>query len=172
MRKAVLFLLGCLILAFQLHAQDRVISGRVFDATGNPISNATVIVKGSSVGTTSKADGSFTLTVPASARALVISSVGMAPEEVNINGKNSVDVSLKAGDTNLQEVVVTGYTTTSRNKSTVAASVVGAKDISNVPMTNVNDILQGKATGLTVMSTSGQPGSPGCPEVLITVSPV
>jgi len=159
MRKAVLFLLGCLILALQLYAQDRVISGRVLDATGNPVSNATVLVKGSSVGTTTKADGSFTLTVPASARALVISSVGMAPEEVNINGKNSVDVSLKAGDTNLQEVVVTGYTTTSRNKSTVAASVVGAKDISNVPMTNVNDILQGKATGLTVMSTSGQPGS-------------
>jgi len=159
MRKALLLLLGCLVLAFQLYAQGRVISGRVADATGNPISNASVLVKGSSIGTTTKADGSFSLTVPQGAKSLIISSVGMAQEEVDIRTNSVINVSLKAGDTNLQEVVVTGYTTTARNKSTVAASVVGAKDISNVPMTNVNDILQGKATGLTVMSTSGQPGS-------------
>lgn len=159
MRKALLLLLGCLVLAFQLYAQDRVISGRVSDATGNPLSNASVLVKGSSIGTTTKADGSFSLTVPQGAKSLIISSVGMAQEEVDIRTNSVINVSLKAGDTNLQEVVVTGYTTTARNKSTVAASVVGAKDISNVPMTNVNDILQGKATGLTVMSTSGQPGS-------------
>jgi TonB-linked SusC/RagA family outer membrane protein len=83
----------------------------------------------------------------------------MAQEEVDIRGKDVINVSLKAGDNNLQEVVVTGYTTTARTKSTVAASVVGAKDIQNTPITNVNDILQGKATGLTVMSTSGQPGA-------------
>ncbi len=159
MRKALLLLLGCLVLAFQLNAQDRVITGRVTGATGNPLENASVLVKGSSVGTTTKTDGSFSLTVPAGTKFLIISSVGMAQEEVDITGKETVNVSLKGGENNLQEVVVTGYTTTARNKSTVAASVVGAKDISNVPMTNVNDILQGKATGLTVMSTSGQPGS-------------
>jgi hypothetical protein len=64
MRKALLLLLGSLVLAFQLYAQDRVISGRVSDATGNPLANASVLVKGSSIGTTTKADGSFSLTVP------------------------------------------------------------------------------------------------------------
>jgi len=159
MRKALLLLLGSLVLAFQLYAQDRVISGRVSDATGNPLANASVLVKGSSIGTTTKADGSFSLTVPASTKTLIVTSVGMAQEEVDIRGKDVINVSLKAGDNNLQEVVVTGYTTTARTKSTVAASVVGAKDIQNTPITNVNDILQGKATGLTVMSTSGQPGA-------------
>ena len=159
MRKALLLLLGSLVLAFQLYAQDRVISGRVSDATGNPLANASVLVKGSSIGTTTKADGSFSLTVPASTKTLIVTSVGMAQDEVDIRGKDVINVSLKAGDNNLQEVVVTGYTTTARTKSTVAASVVGAKDIQNTPITNVNDILQGKATGLTVMSTSGQPGA-------------
>src|SRR6476660_1965899 len=159
MRKAFLLLLGCLVLAFQLYAQDRVITGRVLGATGDPLSNASVMVKGSSIGTTTNADGSFSLTVPKGAKSLIISSVGMAQEEVDITTKTVINVSLKSGENNLQEVVVTGYTTTVRNKSTVSASVVGAKDISNIPMTNVNDILQGKATGLTVMSTSGQPGS-------------
>jgi len=159
MRKALLLLLGSLVLAFQLYAQDRIISGRVSDATGNPLANASVLVKGSSIGTTTKADGSFSLTVPASTKTLIVTSVGMAQEEVDIRGKDVINVSLKAGDNNLQEVVVTGYTTTARTKSTVAASVVGAKDIQNTPITNVNDILQGKATGLTVMSTSGQPGA-------------
>ena len=159
MRKALLLLLGCLVLGFQLYAQDRIISGRVSDATGSPLANASVLVKGSSIGTTTKADGSFSLTVPASTKTLIVTSVGMAQEEIDIRGKDMINVSLKAGDNNLQEVVVTGYTTTARTKSTVAASVVGAKDIQNTPITNVNDILQGKATGLTVMSTSGQPGA-------------
>ena len=91
----MLLLLGCLVLAFQLYAQDRIITGRVSDATGNPIVNASVLVKGSSVGTTTKTDGSFSLTVPAGTKTLIISSVGMAQEEVDITGKETVNVSLK-----------------------------------------------------------------------------
>jgi TonB-linked SusC/RagA family outer membrane protein len=153
-----MLMLGILVLSAQLLAQNRTITGRVTDAQGNGVPNASVTVKGARTGTTTDNNGNFTLNVADNARTLVVSSVGFTSQEVSVGSGNAVQVSLSNADQALQEVVVTGYTTTARSKSPIASSVVGAKDIENVPMTNVNDILQGKASGLTVMSTTGQPG--------------
>jgi hypothetical protein len=87
MRKLVLLVLGLVLLAGQLLAQTRQVSGRVTDATGNPVPNASVTIKGTNTGTTTNADGTFTLTVPSNSR-LIISAVGLAVQDVAVSGRN------------------------------------------------------------------------------------
>lgn len=159
MRKLLLLLVCCALLTAQLLAQSRVVTGKVTDANGNPVPNASVQVKGTKVGTTTNADGSYSFSVPANARTLVISSVGMAANEVSIGSGNVVNSIMKAEDKNLQEVVVTGYTQVNRKKAVTSYSEVKAEKIQNVPLTNINEILQGQAPGLQINTISGQPGS-------------
>ena len=107
MRKLLLLGLGCLFVFGQLLAQQsRTVTGKVTDDKGLPIQNASVTIKGSAIGTTTDATGSFKLTVPESAKVLVISSVGMAPQELTIGGKTDFTVSLQTTEQALQEVVV------------------------------------------------------------------
>ncbi|HYC28924.1 MAG TPA: carboxypeptidase-like regulatory domain-containing protein, partial [Chitinophagaceae bacterium] len=80
MRKLLLLLVGCLLLCADLPAQTRVISGKITDVSGTAIPNASVVVKGTATGTTTDASGNFQLSVPSSAKALVISSVGMVEQ--------------------------------------------------------------------------------------------
>ncbi|RYY00644.1 MAG: hypothetical protein EOO53_21470, partial [Gammaproteobacteria bacterium] len=94
MRKLLLLMLGVLLLSTQLLAQSRTVSGRVTDAQGRAIANASVAVKGSNAGTTTSADGSFTLSVPSSSKILVISSIGFAAQEITIGSLNTVSVAL------------------------------------------------------------------------------
>ena len=109
MRKLLAFTMAMLLLSGQLLAQTRTITGKVTDASGAPIPNASVLLKGTTTGTTTKLDGTFSLTVPTNARALVVSSVGLAEQEVSISSRDVVDITMKADDKNLSEVVVVGY---------------------------------------------------------------
>src|ERR1700748_1612148 len=102
MRKLLALLTAFLFLTGQLLAQ-KTISGKVTDDKSNPIPNASVIVKGTATGTVTKTDGSYTLTVPASAKVLVFSSVDMAPEEVTIGSQTSINISLKSADRTMSE---------------------------------------------------------------------
>src|SRR5260221_10173184 len=104
--RQLLLLLGVVLLSMQLLAQQRSVSGKVTDVNGKPVFNATVLVKGTTMGTTTKEDGTFSLSVPPAARVLVISSVGLAPQEVSIGNKASILVALQPTDKDLQEVVV------------------------------------------------------------------
>jgi TonB-dependent starch-binding outer membrane protein SusC len=110
MRRFLLWL-GLVVLNMQLMAQQKTITGTVTDAAGKPIANASVLVKGTSIGTTTKADGTYSITVPATARVLVISSIGNAAEEIAIGTKTTINTSLKADDKELDEVVVVAYGT-------------------------------------------------------------
>ena len=110
MRKFGVFLIGALILCGQLFAQTKSVSGRVLDEKGNPVPNASIQVKGSSLGTATSNTGEFQITVPQSATTLVVSSVNFAAQEVAISG-GTIDVTLKSGTSNLQEVVVVAYGT-------------------------------------------------------------
>src|SRR4051812_10664891 len=111
MRK-LLLLLGMFMAVLQLSAQTRTVTGRVTDESGNPVPSASVQVKGTTTGTITNANGTYSLRVPQNARTLTISSLNFAAQDVAIGGRNSVDVSLKAGTSdNLQEVVVVGYGT-------------------------------------------------------------
>lgn len=159
MRKILMLLTLLVLFASQLSAQSRTVTGKVTDAAGNPVPNATVAVKGTSVGTTTKADGSYSITVPAGAKALVISSIDMNPEEITLGTKNSIDVSLKSGDRSLQEVVITGYTREKKGQFTGAAAVLSGKVVETVPVGSFDQALQGRAPGMLVNSSSGQPGT-------------
>src|SRR5262245_31433662 len=107
MRKVLMLLCSMLLLYGQLLAQSKTITGRVTDEKGVPIPNASVTVKGTSLGTTSKEDGTYSLTIPANSKTLSISAVGLEEQEIPIGTKTSILVTLVPKLNSLQEVVVT-----------------------------------------------------------------
>src|SRR5690348_16316953 len=125
MRKLTLLLLGLVLFATSALAQ-RTITGKVADEKGNPLPNVSVVVKGTTTGTTTRTDGSFSISVPSSARTLVFSSVDMAPEEMAIGSGNVMAVTLKGADKSLTEVVVTGYSREKKTQFTGAATTMSA----------------------------------------------
>jgi TonB-linked SusC/RagA family outer membrane protein len=158
MRKLLALLTAFLFFAGQLFAQ-KTISGKVTDDKSNPLANVSVLVKGTNTGTVSKVDGTYTLTVPATAKVLVFSSVDMVPEEVTIGSQTMINISLKSAEKTMSEVVVVGYGTQKRGESTSAITKVSGDKVANVPLTSVDQILQGKAAGVQSVTFSGQPGA-------------
>lgn len=165
MRKLLMIFIGLFVVMSSLLAQTRVITGKVFDEKGAPIANASVLVKGTTVGTTTKDDGSFSLNVPASAKELVIASVNYAKQEIKITSSNTYAARLKATSEDLEEVVVTGYQQTKRREVNAAVSTITAKQIQNIPVPSVDRLLQGRAAGVQVNANNGIPG--GAVNILI-----
>lgn len=161
MRKILCTLLCALLMLGQLvaQAQERTISGKITDAAGAPVVGASVMIKGSALGTTTGSDGSFTLNVPASAKALTISAVGYASQDLTLGSKNVFAVSLTVEGKGLDEVIVTGYGNQKRSQYAGAASKVEARAINQVPQASLDQILQGRAAGLYSSAGSGQPGA-------------
>lgn len=160
MRKLITMVLCVLLGVSQLSAQNRTIRGKVSDAQGNPIANASVLVKGSTTGTTTGTTGEYSITVPTTARTLVISSLNFVSQEVSIGNRTTVDVSLVTTAQDLQEVVVVGYGT-AKKKSDVTGSVttISAATVQDKPVANVLDALQGKVPGVQVYTSSGEPSA-------------
>ena len=119
---------------------------------------ATITVKGTNVATTSSATGDFAITVPAGKNTLVISSVGFEETEINIGSSKTFSVVLKEKVSDLNEIVVTGYTAQKKKEITGAVSVVNVKELKQMPAGTGEEALQGRASGLNVVS-SGQPGA-------------
>ncbi|MBD0349638.1 MAG: SusC/RagA family TonB-linked outer membrane protein [Flavisolibacter sp.] len=160
MRRIVFLLLGVLLFTVQLLAQNRTITGRVTDANGNPISGASVQIKGTNTGTVTKDDGTFSISLPGGSRTLTISSVGQAAQDVTIENQTDIIVTLQAGaQQNLQEVVVVGYSTTTRQAFTGTAKVVSGEQLTNKAVSNASQALAGEVAGVRVVNTSGQPGT-------------
>src|SRR6476469_6087870 len=112
MRKLLLLLSMCMAM-LQLFAQSRTVTGRVTDDKGSPVAGASVLVKGTTIGTTANDNGNFSLSVPQSAKTLVISALNFTTFETAITG-STVNVSLKSSNANLDEVVVVGYSNTTK----------------------------------------------------------
>lgn len=158
--KKYLALLLCFTMALsQIMAQNRTITGKITDEKGNPVPHASVVVKGSAHGTTTDAEGNFSLNVHEGVKAIVVSSVNFAAVEINITGKSTIAVSLTESKQNLDEVVVTGYGTQKKYSSTSAQTRVGGDKVENVPFASVDQTLQGKVAGLQSITSSGQPGT-------------
>ena len=157
MRKLLTALAAVFFFSVQLFAQ-KIITGKVTDDKGSPIANASVVVKGTRVGTITKADGTFSIAVPATGQTLVISSVDMLPQEIAIGSQSVISISLKADDKSLQEVVVTGYQTVRKKDVASAISKISAADIDNLPIPNFAQAMQGRAAGVAVSATNGIPG--------------
>lgn len=146
-------------LSLNLLAQDRVVTGKVTDSKdGSPVVGASVQPKGTTTGTSTGADGGFTLNVPAGNNVLVISSAEFETQEVNISGRSSVDISLVATGGGLTEVVVIGYGTARKKDLTGSVASVQAKDFNKGTYTSPDQLIQGKAAGVLVINNTGQPG--------------
>lgn len=140
-------------------AQNKTVSGKITDSRdGAPIVGASVTIKGGKTGTTSGADGSFSLPVPADVTVLQVSFIGYETQDVNIAGKMSVEVSLVSTSAGLNEVVVVGYGTARRRDLTGAVASIKEKDFNKGVMTSPDQLIQGKAAGVLVLSNTGQPG--------------
>jgi len=161
MRRILTLLLGVLFISVQSLAQNtRTITGKVTDEKGNPVPNASVLVKGTNVGTTSTVDGSFSLGVPTTAKTLVISSIGMGTKEVAITSNNNINISLSTSSSgDMQEVVVVAYGQAKKTDITGAMATVGGSDIENKPFTSIDKALQGQVAGLQSVAASGAPGA-------------
>ena len=160
MRKMLMLLLCTIIVGVQLMAQSRVITGKVTDANGTPISNASVLVRGTKIGTTTSENGTYSLTVPQNAKAILISAIGLVDEEISIGTKTVINSSLKNEDKNLQEVVVVGYGTQKKKTVTSAMTRVDGKIIADLPTTSFDRQLAGRAAGVQVIATSGLVSAP------------
>jgi TonB-dependent starch-binding outer membrane protein SusC len=142
-------------------AQERTVTGKVTDSKdGSPVVGASVQPKGTRTGTSTKNDGTFSVSVGPAVKALVITSVGYETQEVSVVGVSSVNVSfvLSAG-TDLNAVVVVGYGTSRKKDLTGSVVSVQAKDFNKGPATNPDQLLIGKVAGLQIINSSGQPGA-------------
>lgn len=143
-----------------LFAQEKTITGKITDSKdGAPVPGVSVTAKGTGTGTQTRSDGTYSLSVPNNTTTLVVSSVGYATQEINVSGKTSLDVLLVASTTSLNEIVVVGYGTSRRKDLTGAVSSVQAKDFVKGPVTNPDQLLIGKVSGLQIINSSGQPGA-------------
>ncbi len=132
------------------------VSGIVVDEKGEPLTGASVQVKGSTSGTITDIDGNFELDVPDNAK-LIISFMGMQSQEVA--AKSNIRVTLKENSEVLQDVVVTGYGNVSKGSFAGSAQSVSAEDIEKKAPTEISKALAGEVAGVTVINTSGQPGT-------------
>ena len=136
--------------------QARVISGTVKDATGETIISASVVVKGTTLGTVTDFDGNYSLDVPDDAKVLVFSYIGMQTQELDITG-DVMNVVLSENSEVLDEVVVTGYGTTKKRDLVTAVSSVNADQLKDIPVASASQALEGKLAGVSVVTTEGSP---------------
>lgn len=155
MKKRLLLLLTCLTL-FIGSALARTIQGIVIEAeTDDPIIGATVKCKSNpTIGTATDLDGKFSMVVPDDEKTLVVSYVGMQTLEVPITSDN-LTIFLEESASNLDEVIVVGYGTTTKRKTTTSVSVIKASDIEAAPVPNISSAMAGRAAGLIVQQTGG-----------------
>jgi TonB-dependent starch-binding outer membrane protein SusC len=144
-------------------AQNHTITGKITDEKGDGVGEASVIVKGTKIGTSSGRDGTFSISVPASAKTLIISAINFTEREISIATLPS-DIVLRSSSKNLEEVVVIGYGSQKVTKVSGAISTVKGADIEKLKPVRLEDALQGRASGVTVIG-NGSPGSK--PTVLI-----
>ncbi len=137
------------------------IKGRITSATGEPLLGVTVLVKGTSTGTSTDADGTFTLTSPENKGTLVVSFIGYTTKEVSFNGPSNLDIPLTEDPKAkaMKEVVVVGYGTQRKRDVTGAVASIKASEIQNIPVPSVEALMQGRAAGVQVNPNSGVPGA-------------
>lgn len=160
MRKNLIISLFIVFSGFTAFAQQLTVSGIVTDANdGNPLPGVNVAVKGTTMGTVTAADGTFSLQVPSATNVLTVSFIGYKSLEVALNGQTDLRIMLEPDVTALEEVVVVGYGTVKKSDLTGSVSSIRGKDLTTVPAINPLQSLQGKVAGLQVASTSGAPGA-------------
>lgn len=136
-----------------------VVPGKVMDKSGNPLPGVSVLIKGTTLGVATDANGLFTVELPQMKDVvLVFSFVGMEPQEVRYTGQKGINVYLKEMTSEIDEVVVVGYGTTKKKDLTGSVVSVKTAEIKDVPFMSVDNALAGKAAGVSVVKADGSPG--------------
>ena len=151
-----LLLFGALI-GFNV-VQAQTVSGTVYDTSG-PLPGASVIVKGTTNGTQTDFDGNYTLDNVASDATLVFSYIGYATQEVAVNGRSTIDITLQEDATALDEVVIIGYGQTTIKDATGAVTAVSSEDFNGGVIASPEQLIQGKTAGVQITQASGEPGA-------------
>ncbi len=145
--------------AAQAQSSKLTVKGFVKDDKGDPMIGVTIIIKGTSQGTVSNADGSYTIDVPYGGATLMVSYIGYAPQEINVNNRTKIDITLVEDSKALEEVVVVGYNVQKKETITGSIATITTKDLKQSPTANINNALAGRMPGLLVNQFSG--GEPG-----------
>ena len=156
--KQKLLLALLMLIAFTSIAQQRTVSGVVKDDKGVPLSGVSVSIKGTTTGTITSADGTFSLNVPANSNTLVISNIGYESRDIDITNQTNINITLTSADQVLSDVVVVGYGTARRRDLTGAVASVAAKDFNKGIQTAPDQLIQGKVAGVQIINNSGAPG--------------
>lgn len=154
----VLLLPFILFSFLSVNAQNKNITGKVVSAAGTPVPNATVSVPNSNAGTTTGADGNFSLNVPQSTTTLLVSSVGYIPQEVSIGSGNNIMVTLAISNTTMDEVVVVAYGTKRKGDLTGAITSITPDEFQKGQIASSEQLLVGKVAGLQVTNGGGSAG--------------
>ncbi len=160
-RSVCIILLLLLTAQFSFSQNNFKVTGKVTDEAGRPVPSATVQVKGTALATATIADGSYSLMAPSGTSRLVISSVGFIEQEVAIDNKSVVNISIVNNTSSLEDVVVIGYATVKKKDVTGSVAGINQKDIRSRPVDNALQAMQGKVAGVDITSNErpGQVGS-------------
>ena len=145
-------------------AQQLQVTGTVKDQAGQPVAGATILVQGSTAGTTSNADGSYVIAVPAQGT-LQVSFIGYQSQQIPVGDKTRIDIVLKEDAKAIDDVIVVAFGTAKKEAFTGSATVLKSDDIAKTQQPNVAQALAGKVAGVQLTNTSGQPGK--SPEIRI-----
>lgn len=159
MVKLITFLLFVSVINLFGEMQERRITGRVLGTDGEPLPGVTIVVTGTTTGTLTDVDGNYALTVPADANTLTFSFVGMLTQQINIDNRTTINVTMEEDAIGLEEVVVVGYGTQRRADLTGAVSAVGGEEVAQrIHVSNTAVAMQGLSPGLTIQNFAGEPG--------------
>lgn len=143
-----------------LQQNKRKVSGKVVDRNGEPVIGVNIVEKGTTNGTVTDLEGSFSFDVSSNA-ILSLSYIGYKAQDIKVDKRNQFHVILEEDTESLEEVVVVGYGSMKKRDLTGAVSQLKGDDIADLPLRSASDALQGKAAGVTITSTSGTPGAMG-----------
>ena len=151
-----------MLVGVTLHAQNRTISGKILDAQEQPLIGAAVVIDGTTQGTVTSVDGTFSIRVPANDVVLHITSLGFIPKKVTVSaGKNNVTIYMQEDAILLESAVLIGYGTQKRVNLTGAVATVESDKLEKHLSHSVTNMLQGSVAGLNVTTSSGKPGASG-----------
>lgn len=159
--KLFVILLLLNMISIMASAQTKLLTGSVKDDKGESLPGVSIMLKGTSNGVSSDANGNFSINIPNGRGTLVFSFIGYSDQEVVVSGQDKLQVQMKPASKNLDEVVVVGYGTQKKTSVTAAVSTIKGKDMASQPVANITDALGGRVSGILLTQSSGEPGNDG-----------
>lgn len=157
-KSTFILLLFSMFFSLSVWAQEIDVTGKVIAKDGVPIPGVSVLIQGTTTGVATDQNGAFRIRVPKAGTVLVFTQIGMAPQNFTVQNGQAITITLLESQNELDQIVVVGYGTQKKSVVTGAISQVKASDLENMPVMRIEQSLQGRTSGLTITTSSGQPG--------------